>query len=443
MDFIFRKPCCQFDCGCYQVKKDNIHHALLILGVCHISDLYPNVKYKIEILRNIKNIKVREAIKDLGQGGFYSQLHASSAWHRLLKYLWYLLDHAGLFFQYIRSPASHVYLPYPALLFLVLFSFFPRKFRPVIFADIFLCFYDTIVNDRHLLHKNSILAKILFRIERRAMSTARYLLVDTPENADFYSGLFDIALDRFVYVPLAIPVLVKSFRDHAESDGADADAAHSNHSAISSPATAFIPARAGVPTPTSLFMPDTPFHCLFIGSLVPLQGIAKILSALALVGSHERWQFTLIGDGQDSPQVEAFLLSNPDLNITWHRGIYDTTFLSSAILKADLCFGIFGDSEKASRVFPYKLYYYAALGKAFITADSVCMRRAIADVCADSLCENNINAIADRIVYFMHHHDALLACGSQLGDFYRQFLGRDVVKSQLSDMIVGCFHNHD
>jgi len=78
--------------------------------------------------------------------------------------------------------------------------------------------------------------------------------------------------------------------------------------------------------------------------------------------------FCLLGDGQTAAEVETLLKDN-NANLDWDRKWHPIEYLAECYQQADVCLGIFGATEKASRVLPYKVYMGFASGKPVISRD--------------------------------------------------------------------------
>ena len=353
--------------------------AFAVVGVTHVTDLYPNVKYKLALLQEFAHPAVQ--VYDLGENSFAQVATRARLLVRAgfaLRFLW---AHWCIFSKALLRPASVVYIPYPAVPILLFYSIWPVRKRPRLLADAFISLYDSIVLDRGLLARPHWLARLLFRVERRAFLTADVVIVDTAENGAHYAELFGIAATRFIDLALSVPPLP------------------------------LLPARPAR---------QLRFRCLFMGSMVPLQGVMTILQAALLLKDRSDIEFRIIGTGQEAPLVEAFLAEHPGIRVTWASEIQATTSLIQEIREADLCLGIFGSSAKAERVLPYKLYYYAILGRPFVTRRSATLQR----IAPWQLqCENTPDALAERIQTLSQDMTQLNACtdaaralGRTLGD---------------------------
>jgi len=215
-----------------------------------------------------------------------------------------------------------------------------RRRYPVMYLDAFISLYDTIVCDRRLLSEGNIFAKLLYRLEKRAFKSATLVIVDTPENALYYSQLFDIPQERFQAIPLCIPPMqaVEAMTEEK-------------------------PAKC--------------IRCVFVGTFVPLQGIRTIIDAAKILSNDPEIEFVFVGDGQDASYLQDYMNDSP--NVVWHRGHFPTEFVMKQINEADICLGIFGDGPKAQRVLPYKIYYYLALGMPTITAQTTVTERVLTE----------------------------------------------------------------
>ena len=87
---------------------------------------------------------------------------------------------------------------------------------------------------------------------------------------------------------------------------------------------------------------------------------------------------TLIGDGQDGPEVSRILAMLPagsTVRITRLDWV-DADALPGIVAEHDVCLGILGTTPKALAVVPNKVYQGAAAGCAVVTSDTAPQRRA-------------------------------------------------------------------
>jgi glycosyltransferase involved in cell wall biosynthesis len=211
---------------------------------------------------------------------------------------------------------------------IILFPF-AKAFGIPITWDPFISIYDTVVNDRHLISKNSLLSKIIYWIEYIACKCADLIVLDTHAHAQYFGKQYDINETKLCSVFVGV-----------EPD--------------------FFPKNQ-----YSTHQPNTPYKILFYGQFIPLHGINTIVDAAKLL-EHEPVHFTLIGMGQESKSIDSYIDELNLSNITRIKWVsYEN--LIEYINTTDICLGIFGVSEKASRVIPNKVFQILASGKPLIT----------------------------------------------------------------------------
>ena len=84
-------------------------------------------------------------------------------------------------------------------------------------------------------------------------------------------------------------------------------------------------------------------------------------------------------------------------------------FIPNYLDKADVCLGIFGNTGKAARVIPGKVYEALAMGKAVITGDSPAIRELLVDGESAILCpRGNPESLASEIHRLYKNRDILI-----------------------------------
>ena len=116
---------------------------------------------------------------------------------------------------------------------------------------------------------------------------------------------------------------------------------------------------------------------LFYGQFIPLHGIDTIVKAAQLAKDYPiHW--TLVGQGQEEQRIRDLLGADWPENLEWIPWVpYGE--LASRIHAADICLGIFGDTGKAARVIPNKVFQILSVGKPLITRDSPAIRELLTD----------------------------------------------------------------
>lgn len=301
---------------------------LKIVGVSPLSDAYPNIKYKIKLIDEIKELNVEKHIYDLNSV-ISNEANKKGILRKIKIILKFIYLNLKLSIQCIPRKETNYYITYPGILMSPFLALIKRK-QCKIYLDAFISIYDTAVNDRKIVKRDALLAKLLFFIEKISFTSANMILVDTPENADFLSKLFKIEKKKFVAIPLCIPPLSPIAKSDKQKKS----------------------------------------NCLFIGTFVPLQGVKVIAESARILSTTSSISITVVGDGQDAESFNEILNSFEHKNVTWHRVFLETDELEELLNKTNICLGIFGNTDKAMRVIPYKLYYYLSKGKTVITQET-------------------------------------------------------------------------
>jgi glycosyltransferase involved in cell wall biosynthesis len=213
------------------------------------------------------------------------------------------------------------------------------KFRgvPVVW-DAFISLYDTIVCDRCLVGRLHPLALVIYAWEWLACKAADRIVLDTRAHADFFTNLYGLP-EKKMQVALV---------------GAEPEM--------------FAPSR------TALDQHEKGLQhiVLFYGQFIPLHGIETIVQAAREL-QNDQVCFILIGKGQEEQKIRDILAQHPLKNLKWIQWV-EYKNLVDWIHKADVCLGIFGETAKASRVIPNKVFQVVAAGKPLITRESPAIR---------------------------------------------------------------------
>ncbi len=192
--------------------------------------------------------------------------------------------------------------------------------RPVVFNPL-VSLEDTMVSDRQLMRRSSMLATAMRLVDRTAFRRADLVVADTAAHARYFVERFGLLTER-------VAVCYVGAEDR-------------------------------------LFRPgnreETGFHVLFVGKLIPLHGLETILAASRLCPEIE---FRIVGNGQ----LDHVMTERPP-NVRWEAWV-DYELLPNVYRSAGCALGIFGTSEKAARVIPNKAYQALATCTPLITADT-------------------------------------------------------------------------
>jgi glycosyltransferase involved in cell wall biosynthesis len=198
---------------------------------------------------------------------------------------------------------------------------------PVVFNPL-VSLADTLVSDRERFRAGSLPARALALADRFALRAAEVVVADTEQHARFLARL--AGLDRVE--------------------------------------VCFVGAEERVFWPGE--RNDTFTHALFVGKLIPLQGVETILEAARLAPDVA---FRVVGSGQ----LGGLLERRAD-NVEWVPWV-EYEQLADELHRAGAALGIFGRSDKAARVIPNKAFQALACGTPLITADTPAVRELLVD----------------------------------------------------------------
>jgi len=270
------------------------------------------------------------------------------------------MAYVRLFFRYLAAPPHDIvfvgYLGHFDVPLARLLSWLRRK--PLVF-DAFVSLYDTSVEERAVFQPNSLPARILWLVDRWSCKLADLVLLDTNQHIEYFCEEFD--LDRSKFQRLLV--------------GAD---------------PAYVAQKPVSPSRDR-------FVVLHYAKFAPLHGMPYILDAANLLRDDGEIVFKIVGGGQTFADGKAYAerlgLENLEL-IPW----LEPDELRQAIGEAHVCLGIFGDTSKAGRVVPNKVYQCLAGGAAVITGRSPATEEVLVDREHALLCEMaSGKAIADAI----------------------------------------------
>jgi glycosyltransferase involved in cell wall biosynthesis len=207
--------------------------------------------------------------------------------------------------------------------------------------DAFISLYDTIILDRRMRSRSSPLAIALRLLDAGACWSANTVIVDTPQDGDFFARLSRRPRRNFAVLWV----------------GADE--------------ALYRPGDAPGDEPGD----DAPI--LWYLTFIPLHGIETVLRAAALMDGDRR-TFRFIGDGQAREAAESVARDLGLTNVEFVDRIPEVE-LRSEIARASVCLGAFGTTPKAGRVVPNKVFQCAAAGRPVVTADTPALRASFGD----------------------------------------------------------------
>jgi len=290
-----------------------------------------------------------------------------------------------------------VYIPYPSVGVLALYSLLPSAWRPdKVVADAFISLYETAVMDRSLLDSRGLWARLLRALERRAYRAASKVIVDTEENRVYFARLFDLPESQFEALPLATNEIDFTCLPYAAQEGQ--------------------------------------CHVFFMGTFVPLQGLDVIAKAIVALRDRQDIRFTILGYGQTAEQFEAIIGQDMQQNLNWITEWQDSDAIARLIESADICLGIFAATPKADRVWPLKNYAYMACGRSLISADTACARRMSKESAGKPFATvpaGDAKALTEMIVTLAESPETRVKLAGEAHDYYDKHLANKVIRRKL------------
>uniref|UniRef100_A0A7C4YGF1 Glycosyltransferase n=1 Tax=candidate division WOR-3 bacterium TaxID=2052148 RepID=A0A7C4YGF1_UNCW3 len=202
-----------------------------------------------------------------------------------------------------------------------------RFFRRKLVFDMFVSLYDTFVLDRKLV-KNFLLKRLLRFIDRWSMILSDKVLLDTDTHIEYLSKEFNIDKGKFIRVWI----------------GEDPEI--------------FYP----------IGIEKNKFNVLYFGGYIPLHGVEFIVDAARELKDID---FTFIGRGQLYNDILKYSKGLKNIKfIDW----MDLKELKYYISSASVSLGIFGNTDKAKRVIPNKIYEAIACKTPVLTSDTPAIR---------------------------------------------------------------------
>lgn len=378
-----------------------MHHVnnsidLLVFGVHLKSEGYPNTLFRLQDLESSGLFRISEINIPMWSESTQNRHGVSRLTRNICRSL---VSHVAVLGKYLICSGwnSRMYIPYPGVFLLFMFSCLPKRLRPRrVVADVFISLYDTIVLDRKLLNGDSLLAKFLKWIEWRAYMSADILVVDTPQNQKYLNRLFNLPEGKIVVIPLSTDE--NNFQ--------------------------YVPY-----TPKSDFC-----RVLFVGTMAPLHGIEVLLETARLLSERSDIRFKLIGAGQDAGLVTAWL-NRYKAGLDWEKNWQSSEIIAKEINCADICLGIFGAGDKTQRVCPFKIYAYASVGRAIITGYSEWLNDSICNLTYQPFATvpvNDAKALAEKILQLTDDPSMRSKLAMNSRRFYETHLGNQFALQKLA-----------
>jgi glycosyltransferase involved in cell wall biosynthesis len=284
-------------------------------------------------------VEVRECHFPLWRDTGHKLRQARAGWLRPFLLLRWLRAYGTLSARFLAAPRpDFVFVGYSGH-----FDVFPawalsRLRRVPLVFDAFLSLYDSLVLDRDAVRRDGMKARFLAWVDRTSCRLADRVLLDTRAHVQFFHETFGVPEEKFWVIPI----------------GADD--------------------RVFCPGTTPAARNGHLYTILHFGRYIPLHGLETVVGAARILEEQGvSCRFLMVGEGEERARIES-LARRLDLRSLEFRDAEPSDRLAETIRESDLCLGIFGETGKASRVVPNKVYEAMATGKPVITGDSAAAR---------------------------------------------------------------------
>jgi glycosyltransferase involved in cell wall biosynthesis len=274
----------------------------------------------------------------------------------------YFRVYLGLAAQYWKMPAHDViFVGYIGHLDMLPARLLARLKRRRVVFDAFYSLYETVVEDRGLFQRGSVKARLLRLVDRWSCLLADLVLLDTRVHVDYFCREFGLERERFFSIPPGTDERIFYPRPDRGEDGV--------------------------------------LDIISYSSYIPLHGIEVQIEAAHMLRGQRDVRFTFVGQGQTCGEMQERARRLGLDNVRFIVGWLPLAELAELIAGADVCLGIFGRTEKAALVIPYKVYMALAMQKPVITGDTAAARELLDDGVNALLCPmGDAEALAGRIL---------------------------------------------
>ncbi len=276
----------------------------------------------------------------------------------------------------------------------LLFPFVRPFWRKKVVTDLYVSLYDTLCFDKKLLKPNSIKGRLVKWLDKICINGSDIILMDTNEHAKYIETTFKTPPGKVKSVFVGSRLVNSSYN----------------------------------------FKKQDTFHIVFTGSYIPLQGTTIIIEAAKLI-KDLNIKITMVGQGQEYPKAHE-LAAKYELKNVEFIGWVSFIELDKWISTTDLILGIFGDTNKAKRVIPNKIFEPASIGKPILTGDSPAIREIFTpdkDILVTRM--NDPEALAEKIRWAFNNKNKLVKIGHNGNESFQKYASDEKISNRLEIII--------
>lgn len=279
--------------------------------------------------------------------------------------------------------------------------------RKPIVSDVYFSVFDTLIQDKALFSRRHPASWLALWLDRTTCRRSNRILTDTNSHSRYIAALTGVPESRFSHVWIgAQPKIFQRLPPPEKRDG------------------------------------QSHFEILFYGGFIPLQGVDVIIKAASLLKG-QRYNFHIVGAGQTERACRELDAEESNDNTIFHGWKTQDQVLLLA-RKCDLVLGIFGSSEKASRVIPNKVFEGLAMGKPILTGDSPAIRELLTPGHDVVTCKmGDPHSLANSIQWCATNQAELVRIGSNGYDTFSRRASPAALATLLKPVIAGCLPTGD
>lgn len=311
---------------------------------------------------------------------------------------WKLTTSYRLFVKSLKADYDILWVGFGGSKFILLAKLISiLKNKPLVY-DIFISSYDTYVHDRKIVRDKSLKSFYYFYKDKFTCYLSDLVLLDTEEHIKYFVNTFSIPKTKFKRI------LIGSFNnDHKPK------------------------------------IDNNRFTVLFFGTFIPLQGIEYIIKAAKLLD--KKVEFIIIGDGQTSPEIMKLYKKIKPKNIQF-LGLQSHDFVMEKLSMCNLGLGIFGNTNKAKRVIPHKVFEIIASQKPFLTGKSMAIDELFSHGKDCFTCDlANERSLAESISFLMDDPELLNNIAENGYNTYLSNCTPEVIGADFKNTLMGLIKN--
>lgn len=273
--------------------------------------------------------------------------------------------------------------------------------KAIIVFDEFVSPYDSFVFERKKTNPDSMIAKILYQVEKSILDDSNYLLSDTRSQAEHYSELFKVPLEKFsvmnvtadeeLFSPLAYP---KEYK-----------------------------------------YPEI-FNIFTYATFLPLHGMDTILRAAKLL---KDLPIRFVIAGGKGKELDSFNALRHQLKLTkvTHIPWIEYSELPAFIRGAQLCLGgPFGGTSQAGRVITGKTFQFLACGSPTVIGENEETRFFKDQQNCLLASQSNPESLAKAISWAYHNQEKLESIGNKGRILYETYFSMKVLQNRINLFMV-------